>query len=134
MNENTKVLCVDDSATIRRIIVAFLKLNGFKDIIEADDGLKAIEELEKSKPSLIISDWNMPNLNGLELLKIVRNTEEYKDIPFLMITAEAQKRNVREAVAAGVSNYVIKPFTSKDLIFSTHPVITPIFGLFPMHY
>ncbi|MCP3926540.1 MAG: response regulator [Desulfobacterales bacterium] len=109
------VLCVDDSATIRRIIVTFLKNQGCKDIMQASDGLKAIAKMEEKKPDLIISDWNMPNLNGLEFLKIVRGTDEYKDIPFLMLTAEAQKKNVMEAVQAGVSNYVIKPFTDDEL-------------------
>ncbi len=109
------VLVVDDSGTIRRIVSTFLKDKGCKDIIQASDGLKAISKMEEKKPDLIISDWNMPNLNGLEFLKIVRGTEEYKDIPFLMLTAEAQKQNVMEAVAAGVSNYVIKPFSNEEL-------------------
>lgn len=109
------VLVVDDSGTIRRIVMNFLKDKGCKDVIQASDGLKAVAKMEEKKPDLIISDWNMPNLNGLEFLKIVRSTDEYKDIPFLMLTAEAQKKNVMEAVAAGVSNYVIKPFTNEEL-------------------
>jgi two-component system chemotaxis response regulator CheY len=106
-----KVLVVDDFATMRRIVKGVLKQLGFSNVIEADDGSKALSELKKEKVGLIVSDWNMPNMTGLELLKAVRADEDMKQIPFLMVTAEGQKENVVEAVKAGVSNYIVKPFT-----------------------
>jgi two-component system chemotaxis response regulator CheY len=106
-----KVLVVDDFATMRRIVKGVLKQLGFSDIIEADDGSNALKELKKEKVGLIVSDWNMPNMTGLELLKEVKGDGDLKDIPFLMVTAEGQKENVVQAVQAGVSNYIVKPFT-----------------------
>ena len=111
IDTSIKVLVVDDFATMRRIVKGALKQLGFKDIIEAEDGKAALDELKKEKVGLIVSDWNMPNMTGLELLKIVRGDESLKDIPFLMVTAEGQKDNVVEAIKSGVSNYVVKPFT-----------------------
>lgn len=115
MDTSIKILCVDDFATMRRILKNILKQLGFNNITEADDGTTALEELKKSHYDLIISDWNMPKMTGLELLKTIRSTPEFKDIPFLMVTAEAQKQNVIEAVQAGVSNYVVKPFTAEAI-------------------
>ncbi len=115
MDTSIKILCVDDFATMRRILKNILKQLGFNNITEADDGTTALDELKKSSYDLIISDWNMPKMTGLELLKTVRGTPEFKDIPFLMVTAEAQKQNVIEAVQAGVSNYVVKPFTAEAI-------------------
>ncbi len=110
-----KVLCVDDFATMRRILKNILKQLGFKNIFEADDGLTALEVMKNEEIDLIISDWNMPKMNGLDLLKTARGMEQYKKVPFLMVTAEAQKQNVIEAVSAGVSNYVVKPFTAEAI-------------------
>ncbi|MDY0163382.1 chemotaxis response regulator CheY [Desulfobotulus sp.] len=115
MDTSIRILCVDDFATMRRILKNILKQLGFTNITEADDGTTALEELKKGRFDLIISDWNMPKMSGLELLKTVRAMEEYKNIPFLMVTAEAQKQNVVEAVQAGVSNYVVKPFTAESI-------------------
>ncbi|MBW1929104.1 MAG: chemotaxis response regulator CheY [Deltaproteobacteria bacterium] len=115
VDTSIKVLVVDDFATMRRIIKGVLKQLGFKDIIEADDGTTALNELKKEKVGLIVSDWNMPKMTGLELLKRVRADEELKTIPFIMVTAEGQKENVIEAVKAGVSNYIVKPFTPETL-------------------
>ncbi|MBN1843513.1 MAG: response regulator [Deltaproteobacteria bacterium] len=112
MNLNMNVLVVDDFATMRRIIKNVLKQIGFANILEADDGTTALAVLKKNEVDLIISDWNMPKMTGLDLLKNVRAEESTKNIPFLMVTAEAQKDNVLEAVQAGVSNYVVKPFTA----------------------
>ena len=106
-----KVLVVDDFATMRRIVKGVLKQLGFSDIIEAEDGQLALKELQKEKVGLIVSDWNMPNMTGLDLLKAVRADANLKDTPFLMVTAEGQKENVVQAVQAGVSNYIVKPFT-----------------------
>jgi len=115
MDVSIKILVVDDFATMRRIVKNVLKQIGFTNITEADDGTTALEQLKSGSFDLIISDWNMPKMTGLDLLKTVRGMDEYKNIPFLMVTAEAQKQNVVEAVQAGVSNYVVKPFTADQL-------------------
>ncbi|NDY73388.1 response regulator [Desulfobacter hydrogenophilus] len=115
MDTSIKILIVDDFATMRRILKNILKQLGFKNLVEADDGTTAWDVLESQKIDLIISDWNMPKMTGLELLKKVRTSTQYKTAPFLMVTAEAQKQNVIEAVQAGVSNYVVKPFTAEAI-------------------
>ncbi len=115
MDTSIKILIVDDFATMRRILKNILKQLGFKNFVEADDGTTAWEVLEGQGIDLIISDWNMSKMTGLELLKKVRANDTYKGIPFLMVTAEAQKQNVIEAVQAGVSNYVVKPFTAEAI-------------------
>ncbi|MBN2126375.1 MAG: chemotaxis response regulator CheY [Deltaproteobacteria bacterium] len=106
-----KVLVVDDFATMRRIVKGVLKQLGFNNIIEAEDGTMALDELKKEDIGLIVSDWNMPNMTGLDLLKAVRGDANLKGIPFIMVTAEGQKENVVEAVKCGVNNYIVKPFT-----------------------
>jgi two-component system, chemotaxis family, chemotaxis protein CheY len=111
IDTSINVLVVDDFATMRRIIKGVLKQLGFSNLIEAEDGEAALKELRKEKIGLIVSDWNMPNMTGLELLKAVRADNSLKSIPFLMVTAEGQKENVIQAVQAGVSNYIVKPFT-----------------------
>jgi two-component system, chemotaxis family, chemotaxis protein CheY len=115
MDTSIKVLIIDDFATMRRILKNILKQLGFRNLVEADDGTTAMEILESQTIDLIISDWNMPKMTGLELLKKVRADSRYAKTPFLMVTAEAQKQNVIEAVQAGVSNYVVKPFTAEAI-------------------
>jgi len=116
MDTSIKILIVDDFATMRRILKNILKQLGFKNLVEADDGTTAWEMLQGGQAiDLIISDWNMPKMTGLELLKKVRADSRYVKTPFLMVTAEAQKQNVIEAVQAGVSNYVVKPFTAEAI-------------------
>uniref|UniRef100_A0A7V4JR73 Response regulator n=1 Tax=Thermodesulfobacterium geofontis TaxID=1295609 RepID=A0A7V4JR73_9BACT len=115
LNTNIKILIVDDFATMRKIIKNILLQLGFKDVLEADDGTTALEFLKKQKVDLIIADWNMPKMSGLELLKAVRNNEDLKDIKFIMVTAEAQKESVIEAIKHGVNQYVVKPFTPETL-------------------
>jgi len=115
MDLNIKILIVDDFETMRRIIKGALKQMGFKNIIEDEDGDLALKTLKEEKVDLILADWNMPKMNGLELLKAVRGDENLKNIPFIMVTAEGQKDNVMEAVKAGVSNYIVKPFTPETL-------------------
>ncbi len=115
IDTSIKILIVDDFATMRRILKNILKQLDFKNLVEADDGTSAWEILEGQAIDLIISDWNMPKMTGLELLKKVRSSDQYKTTPFLMVTAEAQKQNVIEAVQAGVSNYVVKPFTAEAI-------------------
>lgn len=112
MDPNLKVLVVDDFATMRRIVKNILKDIGFTNITEAEDGAVALKALQASPVDLIICDWNMPNMSGLDLLKAVRADPNLKATPFVMVTAEAQKTRVVEAVQAGVSNYIVKPFTA----------------------
>ncbi len=111
-----KILVVDDFPTMRRIVKTLLRQLGYTNIIEAEDGELAYKLL-KATPDIefIVSDWNMPNMTGLELLKTVRADEKFKHLPFLMVTAEAEKENIIEAVKSGVSNYVVKPFTAATL-------------------
>lgn len=119
-----KILIVDDFATMRRIVKNILTQMGFKNFIEADDGTVAWDILQKENDiKLVVSDWNMPQMTGLELLKKVRADERYTDLPFLMVTAEAQKENIVEAVKNRVSNYIVKPFTPEVL----HEKIEKIF-------
>jgi len=109
------VLVVDDFTTMRRIIRNILRDLGFGTVIDAEDGAAAVKILETQKVDLVISDWNMPTMNGLELLKWVRANAATRNLPFLMVTAESQKENIMEAVKAKVSNYVVKPFTAQSL-------------------
>jgi two-component system, chemotaxis family, chemotaxis protein CheY len=111
IDTSIKVLVVDDFATMRRIVKGVLKQLGFNNILEAEDGSAALDVLKKESVGLIVSDWNMPKMTGLELLKSVRSDDGLKGTPFIMVTAEGQKENVIEAVKAGVSNYIVKPFT-----------------------
>lgn len=115
LNTNIKILVVDDFATMRKIIKNILIQLGFRDILEADDGTTALELLKKHKVDLIICDWNMPKMPGIELLKAIRSNENLKDMKFIMVTAEAQKENVVEAIKHGVNQYVVKPFTPETL-------------------
>ncbi len=112
---NTKVLVVDDFATMRRIVKNILTQLGYKQIVEADDGTTAMDRLKQEKIDLIISDWNMPKMTGLELLKNVRSNPDTANIPFIMVTAEAQQDNIILAVKAKVSQYIVKPFTADIL-------------------
>lgn len=109
------ILVVDDFSTMRRIIKNVLKQLGYANIYEAEDGTTALDILKREKIDFIISDWNMPQMTGLDLLKAVRASEEWKDLPFLMVTAEGQKENVIEAVKHRVSSYIVKPFTAEVL-------------------
>ena len=105
------VLVVDDFSTMRRIVRKILKDLQFQDVIEAENGAEAFQLLQTTKVDLIVSDWNMPTMTGLELLKRVRADERLKGLPFLLVTAESQKENIIEAIQAKVSNYVVKPFS-----------------------
>jgi two-component system chemotaxis response regulator CheY len=113
--KNLRILIVDDFDTMVRIIRNILIDLGYTRIVSAKDGIQACQVLEKQKIDFIISDWNMPKMTGLELLKKVRETPEWASIPFLMVTAEADKSMIMEAVNAKVSQYVIKPFTHETL-------------------
>jgi two-component system chemotaxis response regulator CheY len=112
---NMRILVVDDFSTMRRIIKNILRQLGFANIVEADDGTTAWDVLNKDRIEFIISDWNMPHMTGIDLLRKVRGSDEFADLPFLMVTAEAQQENIIEAVQAKVSNYIVKPFTPETL-------------------
>ncbi|MBW2066955.1 MAG: response regulator [Deltaproteobacteria bacterium] len=115
MDLNMKVLIVDDFATMRRILRNVLKQIGFSNISEAENGRAAIKELKNDKYGLVLCDWNMPEVTGLEVLSEMKSDSELKDIPFVMVTAEAQKENIIEAVKAGVNSYIVKPFTAETI-------------------
>ena len=115
LDKKMKILVVDDFATMRRIVKNILRQIGFTNILEADDGSTALNVLKKEKVDLVITDWNMPKMSGLELLKAIRADENLKDIPVMMVTAEALKENIIEAVKAGVNQYIVKPFTAQTL-------------------
>ena len=111
-----KILIVDDSSTMRRIIRNSLKRIGENDIIEAEDGVVGWQKINEEKSiDMIITDWNMPNKNGLELVKLIRANKEYNDKPIIMITTEGGKAEVITALKAGVNNYIVKPFTPQVL-------------------
>jgi len=110
-----RILVVDDFSTMRRILKNILKQIGYTDIEEAEDGNGALAKLRQDKYDLVVSDWNMPNMSGLDLLKAIRADSALNGTPVLMVTAEAKKENVVEAIKAGVNNYVVKPFTAEVL-------------------
>jgi two-component system, chemotaxis family, chemotaxis protein CheY len=109
------ILVVDDFSTMRRIIKGLLQDLGFSNITEADDGLTALPLLKSGNFELLITDWNMPGMQGVELLRQVRADERLKKLPVLMLTAEAKREQIVEAAQAGVNGYVIKPFTAATL-------------------
>ena len=112
-DRNIKILVVDDFSTMRRIVKNVLKQLGFENLEEAEDGVQALAKLKTGGYGFVVSDWNMPNMDGLELLKAVRKDPAIKDLPILMVTAEAEKDKVVTAIQAGVNNYVVKPFTAE---------------------
>jgi two-component system chemotaxis response regulator CheY len=115
MQAKMKILVVDDFSTMRRIVRNLLKQLGYENIEEAEDGQQALTKLKSEKFHFIISDWNMPNMTGIELLKKVRADGDLKNLPFLMVTAESEKEKVIEAIKSGVNNYIVKPFTAEIL-------------------
>ena len=108
-----KVLLVDDSRTMRAIQRKILHSLGYEDIVEANDGIEGLSQVVAEKPDLILLDWNMPNMDGLTFALKLRETR--KDIPIIMVTTEAERTRVIEAIRAGVNNYVVKPFTPQML-------------------
>lgn len=110
-----KYLVVDDSPTMRRIVINALKTFGYTDIIEAEDGQDALDKLQETKVDFVITDWNMPNMTGLELTKAIRSSSDFKDLPILMVTTRGLKQDIIEALQAKVNNYVVKPFTPQVL-------------------
>lgn len=122
---NINILIVDDYKTMLRIVHSLLNQIGFNNIDEAPNGAAALEKLKEKKYELIISDWNMEPMTGLELLKQVRADEALKNIPFIMVTAESKTENVIAAKQAGVSNYIVKPFNAETLKTKLASVLGP---------
>ncbi|RME15840.1 MAG: response regulator [Bdellovibrio sp.] len=112
----TKILIVDDMKTMRKIVMKALKNMGYSNFIEAENGNIAWAKLNEEKDiGLIISDWNMPECTGLNFLKMVRSSSDFKNTPFVLVTAESEMSQVQEAVQAGVDNYIVKPFSAQSL-------------------
>jgi two-component system chemotaxis response regulator CheY len=115
MNKNLKFLIVDDYSTMRRVVKNQLHELGYANVAEADDGSTALPQLHAGDVDFLITDWNMPGMHGLDLLKAVREHEKLAHLPVLMLTAEARREQIVTAVQAGVDGYVIKPFTAVTL-------------------
>ncbi|MEM6051510.1 chemotaxis response regulator CheY [Erwinia sp. P7711] len=114
-DKNLRFLVVDDFATMRRIVRNLLKDLGFNNVEEAEDGQDALNKMQQTAFDFVISDWNMPNIDGLQLLTQIRNTPAWSTMPVLMVTAEAKKENIIAAAQAGANGYVVKPFTAAIL-------------------
>ncbi len=112
---NIRILVVDDMSTMRRIVKSILNQLGYNNIDEAENGKQALAKLKAEKYDFVVTDWNMPEMDGLSLVKAIRSDAELKNIPVLMVTAEGKKENVIEALKAGVNNYIVKPFTPEVL-------------------
>lgn len=110
-----KILVVDDFSTMRRIIKNLLKDLGFSNIQEADDGNTALPMLQQGDFDFVVTDWNMPGMQGIDLLRAIRSDDKLKQLPVLMVTAEAKKEQIVAAAQAGVNGYVVKPFTAATL-------------------
>ena len=125
--ENTKFLVVDDFSTMRRIVRNLLKELGFSNVQEAEDGADALNKLRGEPVDFVVSDWNMPNMSGIDMLRAIRADDSLKHLPVLMVTAEAKKENIIMAAQAGASGYVVKPFTAATL----DEKLKKIFAAFP---
>jgi len=110
-----RILVVDDFSTMRRIVRNLLKELGFSNVDEAEDGVMALQKLQHDTFEFVVTDWNMPNMDGLTLLQTIRKTPALKHLPVLMITAEAKRENIIAAAQAGASGYIVKPFTAATL-------------------
>ena len=115
VDANMKFLVVDDFSTMRRIVRNLLKELGFTNVQEAEDGVDALNKLRGEDFDFVVSDWNMPNMTGIDLLRAIRADAKLKHLPVLMVTAEAKRENIIEAAQAGASGYVVKPFTAGTL-------------------
>ncbi|AYA63707.1 MULTISPECIES: chemotaxis response regulator CheY [unclassified Alteromonas] len=115
MDKSMKILVVDDFSTMRRIIKNLLKDLGFSNIQEADDGSTALPMLQQGDFEFVVTDWNMPGMQGIDLLRAIRADDKLKHLPVLMVTAEAKKEQIVAAAQAGVNGYVVKPFTAATL-------------------
>ncbi len=125
-DKKMNILVVDDYATMRRIIKNLLNQLGFTNIEQAADGAQALQILRSTQIGLVVSDWNMEPMTGLQLLKEVRADAKLKDLPFIMVTAESKTENIIAAKQAGVNNYIVKPFNAETLKKKIETVIGPI--------
>lgn len=114
-NTNTKFLVVDDFSTMRRIVCNLLKELGYSNLDEAEDGVAALRKLKGGAFDFVLTDWNMPNMDGLTLLQQMRADPELAKLPVLMVTAEAKKENIIQAAQSGANGYIVKPFTAATL-------------------
>ncbi len=115
MDKNMKILVVDDFSTMRRIVKNLLRELGFTNTAEADDGSTALPMLKNGNYDFVVTDWNMPNMEGIELLRNIRADPSLAKLPVLMVTAEAKREQIIEAAEAGVNGYIVKPFTAETL-------------------
>ena len=128
VNKNLKILVVDDFPTMRRIIRNLLKELGFENVDEAEDGAVALEKLRNGGFQFVVSDWNMPNMDGLTMLQSIRADPAMSTLPVLMVTAEAKKENIVAAAQAGANGYVVKPFTAATLKDKLNKIFEKIAG------
>ncbi len=115
VDKNIKFLVVDDFATMRKVVRNVLRELGFSNFEEAEDGEKALRALNSGHFDFVVSDWNMPNMQGIDLLRAIRSTPSLQHIPVLLVTAEAKRENILEAAQAGVNGYIVKPFTPETM-------------------
>jgi two-component system chemotaxis response regulator CheY len=115
LDKNMKILVVDDFSTMRRIIKNLLRDLGFTNVQEADDGSTALPMLQNGDFDFVVTDWNMPGMQGIDLLREIRKDDELKHMPVMMVTAEAKKEQIVAAAQAGVNGYIVKPFTAATL-------------------
>ncbi|MBU1196603.1 MAG: response regulator [Proteobacteria bacterium] len=123
INLDMPILIVDDSASMRRIVMKFLENAGFNRFVEAEDGNEALAVVKKQKIDLIISDLNMPDMDGMEFLRIVKADAQFKDIPFVMLTVEAIQKTMNTALSMGVDSYIVKPITENLFVNELKRVI-----------
>jgi PleD family two-component response regulator len=124
MNPFAKILVVEDEPTSLKLMTYHLKMMGFKNITEVVDGSLALEQLKKEKADLVIADWHMPNMNGLNLFRAIRKEELWQDIPFLMVTVEKDHQKVQEAIQAGVRDYIVKPIKVESFKKKTRELLS----------
>jgi two-component system, chemotaxis family, chemotaxis protein CheY len=121
-----RILVVDDHALTRSMVQSILRSAGYSEVIHADNGEHAIRRLGEQRMDLVVCDWNMPTVSGIDVLRFMRKNDDYQNIPFIMLTAEAYRKNVKEAIDAGVTDYVVKPFTPEVLLEKVQGVIRKI--------
>lgn len=126
MSSELKILAVDDSPTMRRIIINTLKRAGFNNVTEATDGKDAMTKLKVDAFNFVITDWNMPEMDGLTFVNTVRSDPQLKSLPILMVTTRSVKEDIIEAMKAGVNNYIVKPFTPETLAEKINQVLASV--------
>ena len=125
VNSNIRILVVDDFSPMRKALREALEMLKFTNIEEAENGFIALEKLDAAKFDLVISDWTMPEMDGLELLEKIKATEKHKHIPVMMVTAEAAQKNILKAIKAGAANYIVKPITVRTLLTKIEKIFSP---------